>query len=107
MKSDTRCIESARAYRFRIYPDAKRREEIDRRLVLVQRLYNKVPEKSRGAYGKNRDSKINRSTLNGFMGETINGNEDFLLLYSQTRQDVTSLSWRAYNLHKTTIINLA
>ncbi len=81
-------MESARAYRFRIHPDAKRREEIDRRLILAQRLYNKILEKSRGEYGKNRNSKINRSTLNGFMREAINENKYFLLLYSQTRQDV-------------------
>lgn len=34
-----------RAYKFRIYPDAKRQEEIDERLILAQQFYNRVLEK--------------------------------------------------------------
>ena len=32
------------AYKFRIYPDAKRQAEIDERLVLAQQFYNKILE---------------------------------------------------------------
>ena len=39
-------MEAARAYKFRIYPDATRQAEIDERLVLAQQLYNKILEKS-------------------------------------------------------------
>ena len=39
-KSDA--MELARAYKFRIYPDATRQGEIDERLVLAQQFYNKV-----------------------------------------------------------------
>ncbi len=39
-KSDA--MELARAYKFRIYPDATRQWEIDERLLLAQQFYNKV-----------------------------------------------------------------
>ncbi len=42
-------MELTRAYKFRIYPDATRQEEIDERLVLAQQFYNKLLEKSRVA----------------------------------------------------------
>ena len=35
-------MELARAYKFRIYPDAKRQEEIDERLILAQQFYNRI-----------------------------------------------------------------
>ena len=39
-------MEVAMAYKFRIYPDATRQEEIDEGLVLAQQFYNKILEKS-------------------------------------------------------------
>ncbi len=50
-------MEVARAYKFRIYPDATRREEIDERLVLAQQFYNKILEKSIESY-KNGNAKV-------------------------------------------------
>ncbi|MEM0087214.1 MAG: transposase, partial [Candidatus Micrarchaeaceae archaeon] len=79
---------SIRAYKFRIYPDAKRRQEIDSQIALAQRLYNSILEKAKKAYEKDKNSKVNISTLNRYMQESISANKDFLKLYSQTRQDI-------------------
>ena len=46
-----------RAYKFRIYPDAARQEEIDERLILAQQFYNKLLEKSIQSY-KNGNHKV-------------------------------------------------
>ena len=37
-------MESVRAYRFRIYPDAKRRRRIDEKFVLAKDFYNLLLE---------------------------------------------------------------
>lgn len=77
-----------KAYKFKVYPDAKRQDEIDERLILAQQLYNKLLEKTKSEYEKSKNSKINKSTLNRYMKEVINENRGFLKLYSQTRQEV-------------------
>ena len=81
-------MDLARAYVFRLYPDIKRQKEIDERLLLARRLYNIILEKVKSRYEKNKITNISTSTLNIYMKEAINGNKDFLKLYSQTRQDV-------------------
>jgi hypothetical protein len=45
MNDDINNMNSTRAYKFRIYPDAKRQSEIDERLVLAQQFYNNILEK--------------------------------------------------------------
>ncbi len=62
-------MEVIRSYKFRIYPDIKRQSEIDNMLVLAQRLYNKLLEKSIQSY-KNGNSKISMSQFNEFEKET-------------------------------------
>ena len=89
-------MEAARAYRFRIYPDSRRQEEIDERIVLAQRLYNKILEKAKAEYQKGRKPNLNRSVLNGYMKEAISENRDFLELYSQTRQEISIRVLKAY-----------
>ncbi len=39
-------MEIIRSYKFRIYPDIKKQTEINNMLVLSQKLYNKLLEKS-------------------------------------------------------------
>ena len=46
-------MELTRAYKFRIYPDATRQEEIDAHLILAQQFCNKILGKSIESY-KNR-----------------------------------------------------
>ena len=46
MDGNIGCMELTRAYKFRIYPDTTKQEEIDERLVLAQQFYNKLLEKS-------------------------------------------------------------
>ena len=81
-------MESTRAYRFRIYPDARRQMEIDERITLAHRLYNKILKNARSEYQKDAKSKLNRSTLNRYMKDAMRENKDLLKLYSQTRQDI-------------------
>ncbi len=76
------------SYKLRVYPDTKRQEEIDKRLILACQLYNKILEKIILEYEKNKGSKINKAALNNYMKEAINENKEFLKLYSQTRQDI-------------------
>jgi len=77
-----------RTYKFRIYPDAKRLVEIDKKLILAQQLYNKILERIRSEYEKEKNSDISMSTLNSYMKDAIKENREFLKLYSQTRQDI-------------------
>ena len=39
-------MEATRAYKFRIYPDDKRQNEIDERLVLAKEFYNLLLERT-------------------------------------------------------------
>ncbi len=89
-------MDSLRAYRFRIYPDAKRQKEINLRIILAQRLYNKILGRVKEEYGKGGKSKVNMATLNKYMQESINEDTDFLKLYSQTRQEVFMRLIKAY-----------
>ncbi|MCL4373617.1 MAG: transposase [Candidatus Marsarchaeota archaeon] len=89
-------MECIRAYKFAVYPDEKRRKEIDNMLVLAQRLYNKILEKTREEYKKSTNSKVNLSTLNMYMNEAIKENKEFSKLYSQTRQDIFVRLQRAF-----------
>ncbi|EQD40918.1 transposase, IS605 OrfB family [mine drainage metagenome] len=90
-------MDMMRAYRFRIYPDAKRQKEIDERLMLAQQLYNKILEKSIEEYKKSKNAGINKTTLNEYMKYAIKENKDFLRLYSQTRQDIFIRLQKAYS----------
>jgi putative transposase len=56
-------MEVTRAYRFRIYPDAKRQSEIDYRLILAQQFYNKILEKSIAFY-KDGKTKLTKNGVN-------------------------------------------
>ncbi len=97
MNADIKNMGDMRAYKFRIYPDAKRQEEIDKRMVLAQQLYNKMLEKVKTEYTKDKNSKINKSTLNRYMKDAVSENKEFLKLYSQTRQDVFIRLQKAYS----------
>ena len=48
-------MESVRAYRFRIYPDARRQREIDEQIELARFLYNKLLEMAKEEYLKGRN----------------------------------------------------
>ncbi|MGC8495645.1 MAG: RNA-guided endonuclease InsQ/TnpB family protein [Candidatus Micrarchaeia archaeon] len=89
-------MECIRAYKFAVYPDEKRRKEIDNMLALAQQLYNKILEKIREEYKKNMNSKVNISTLNRYMNEAIKENKEFSKPYSQIRQDVFIRLQRAF-----------
>ena len=88
-------MEAARAYRFRLYPDAKRQSEIDERLVLAQKLYNKLLEKTVTSY-KEKKAKISMTQLNLFLKEMVAEDKAYLKLYSQTRQDIFIRIRKAY-----------
>jgi putative transposase len=80
--------DAMRAYKFRIYPDAKRQSEIDLQLILSKNLYNKLLERAIEAYLKDKKSKLNMSSLNKILKEVISENQDYLKIYSQTRQNI-------------------
>ncbi|MCL5430098.1 MAG: transposase [Candidatus Marsarchaeota archaeon] len=87
---------SQRAYKFRIYPDQRRSDGIDNSIVLCKDLYNKLLEMTKEAYKKDRNFKINRTTLNTLMKDTIKDNKEFLKVYSQSRQNVFDRVIKAY-----------
>ena len=86
---------TARAYKFRIYPDATRQEEIDKRLVLAQQFYNKILEKSITSY-KNGKTKVSMAQFNRFVKEIIQEDKKYLKLYSQTRCEIEYRLLKAY-----------
>ena len=88
-------MEVARAYKFRIYPDAARQAEIDERLVLAQQFYNKILEKSITSY-KNGKTKASMAQFNRFAREIIQEDKKYLKLYSQTRCEIEYRLLKAY-----------
>ena len=89
-------MDSTIAYKFRIYPDPKRQSEIDERIALSQKLYNKILEKAKASYEKDKNSKINKQTFNRYMKDAIAENKDILKIYSQSRQDIFIRVQKAY-----------
>ena len=89
-------MEVTRAYKFRIYPDAKRQSEIDYRLILAQQFYNKILEKSIAFY-KDGKAKVSMAQFNRFVKEILQENKDFMLLYSQTRCEIEYRLFKAYS----------
>ena len=88
-------MELARAYKFRIYPDAKRQEEIDERLILAQQFYNRILEKSIASY-RNGKTKVSMAQFNRFVKEIIQEDKKYLRLYSQTRCEIEFRIFKAY-----------
>jgi putative transposase len=89
-------MECKKAYKFRLYPDAKRQAEIDQRLILAQKFYNKLLEKSIKAYAKGNKS-VSMASFNRSVKEIITENEDYLKLYSQTRCEIEYRLKKAYS----------
>jgi putative transposase len=87
-------VELRRAYKFRIYPDAKRQSEIELQLTLSKEFYNLLLEKSIKAYREG-NRKLSMSTLNRFAKE-IEKNRKFLQIYSQARCEIKYRVLRAY-----------
>jgi putative transposase len=96
MNTDINNMDSIRAYRFRIYPNNRCRSEIDMQLNLSKNFYNKLLEKSKDAYGKDRSFRPKRSTFNTIKKEIISENKDFLKIYSQTRCEIEDRVIKAY-----------
>ncbi len=88
-------MELTRAYKFRIYPDAKRQKEIDERLILAQQFYNKILEKAIASY-QNRKTKVSMAQFNRFVKEIIQEDKKYLKLYSQTRCEIEYRILKAY-----------
>ena len=88
-------MEVARAYKFRIYPDATRQEEIDERLILAQQFYNKILEKSIESHKKGK-TKVSMAQFNRFVKEIIREDKKYLKLYSQTRCEIEFRLLKAY-----------
>ena len=87
-------MELRRAYKFRIYPDAKRQSEIELQLTLSKEFYNLLLEKSIKAYREG-NKRLSMSTLNRFAKE-IEKNRKFLQIYSQARCEIKYRVLRAY-----------
>jgi putative transposase len=88
-------MESKKAYKFRIYPDAKRQSEIDERLILAQQFYNKILEKSIASY-RNGKTKVSMAQFNRFVKEIIQEDKRYLKLYSQTKCEIEYRLLKAY-----------
>ena len=96
MKNKTGSMETVRAYKFRIYPDAKRQKAIDDAISLSQRLYNKLLEKTIEAHKSNSSSKISQRTINQFLNEIIREDKAYLSLYAHVRVDIRNKLLRTY-----------
>jgi len=89
-------MEVTRAYKFRIYPDAKCQSKIDEMLILAQQFYNKILEKSIASY-KDGKTKVSMAQFNRFVKEILQENKDFLKLYSQTRCEIEYRLLKAFS----------
>ena len=83
-----------RAYKFRIYPDAKRQSETELQLTLSKEFYNLLLEKSIKSY-KGGNKKLSMAALNKFAKE-IENDKRFLQIYSQTRCEIKYRVMKAY-----------
>ena len=92
-------MELARAYKFRIYPDFTRQEEIDERLVLAQQFYNKILGKAIASY-QNRKTNISMAQFNRFVKEIIQEDNKYPKLYSQARCEIEYMLLKAYHLFR-------
>ena len=89
-------METLRAYKFRIYPDQKRRSAIDDSITISQRLYNKLLEKTIEAHKSNPSSKISQRTINQFLNEIIKEDKTYLQLYAHVRVDIRNKLLKTY-----------
>ncbi|MCL5100186.1 MAG: transposase [Candidatus Marsarchaeota archaeon] len=89
-------MEVTRAYKFRIYPNDKCQNAIENQLALSKDFYNKLLEKAKDAYEKDKSFKIKRSTFNRIKKGIIAENKDFLKIYSQTRCEIEDRVIKAY-----------
>ena len=89
-------MEVIRSYKFRIYPNDKCQNAIENQLTLSKDFYNKLLEKAKEAYEKDRSFKIKRSTFNRIKTEITAENKDFLKIYSQTRCEIEDRVLKAY-----------
>ncbi len=62
MRNNMNIMQQTRAYKFRIYPDAKRQREIDEMFILAQEFYNKLLEKSIQSYKDGNHKIFNGAT---------------------------------------------
>ena len=85
-----------RAYKFRLYPNSKCQSEINLQLRLSKDFYNKLLEKAKEDYGKDKSFKPKRSAFNKIKKEVIAENKDFLKIYSQTRCEIEDRVIKAY-----------
>ena len=90
-------METMRAYKFRIYPNDKCQSEIAMQLKLSKDFYNKLLEKAKEAYEKDKSFKPKRSTFNAIKKNIIAENKDFLKIYSQTRCEIEDRIIKAYS----------
>ncbi|MCL5430292.1 MAG: transposase [Candidatus Marsarchaeota archaeon] len=82
------------AYRLRIYPDEKRRLEINERITIAKDFYNLLLEKSIAQY-KIDGEPTSMAALNKYAKE-IEKDGRFLILYSQTRCEIKYRVMKAY-----------
>ncbi len=96
IQNKTGNIGTIRAYKFRIYPDAKRQKEIDDAIYISQRLYNKLLEKTINAHRSNPDSKISQRIINQLLNEIIKEDKTYLQLYAHIRVDIRNKLLQTY-----------
>jgi putative transposase len=89
-------MNSIRTYKFRLYPDFKRQSIIEMQLVLSKNFYNKLLEKAKARYEKDKKFSVSLSAFNTIKKEVILENRDFLQLYSQTRCEIENRVIKAY-----------
>ena len=88
-------MNSTKAYKFRVYPDTKRKSEIDLQFILSKEFYNLLLEKSMKLY-KDGNKKLSMAVLNGFAKE-IEKEKKYLQVYSQTRCEIKYRILKAYS----------
>lgn len=89
-------MDCIRAYKFRIYPDEKRREAIDNTLVLSQQLYNALLDKTIETHKNNPNSKISQRVINQLMQNILKVDKRYYALYSHVRVDIRNRILRTY-----------
>ncbi len=96
MKGAVGYVGITKAYRYRLYPDAKRQSEVDGQVELARLLYNKLLEKARDEYRKTKSLAIKPSTFNRFLREAKAENKELSGLYSQVQREAYFRLIKAY-----------
>ena len=89
-------MDTKRGYKYRIYPSKRQLDKLSTQLNLCKEVYNKLLENCIEEYKKDKNFRINRSSLNSLLKKLKEENSRLDGVYSQVLQNVFDRVIKAY-----------